>query len=432
MISRETLFKYAGLKGKFNRSSFDSIMSDLAKLSDRFMTQRGFERSDKLKYLSLFEELFRFNSKRLSLKALKKRDTNMKEYSGSDQDFFWERYVTESVRYNLLLKYQKLKSIRYIKSIETSYNDIYVNLIYHYIFNIAKCYINDRSFNRADGNNELSRILNELKLLETIQILKKYQKNFKYSFLLDIYSHMINMFDKPEKDNTFELCRKAIVKNEKKINKDELNYLYSRLIDYCVIKKNSVYDIKLLELYKIILENKYYVNKVQNFINADLWRNILIIGFKLNKVKWLENIINKYSNKINSIYRESLINYSYCVLNFMKKDYEKALYNLNKIPVDYFQYKNDFYCFNIMINYELGNSNEIYNVQNNFTKYINSTNYSAADKEKYTNFIKLIDKLQKLKKSPKISSIRRLTENILPKPVVQIKWLIEKLEEQMD
>lgn len=58
-----------------------------------------------------------------------------------------------------------------------------------------------------------------------------------------------------------------------------------------------------------------------------------MVASELKELDWLENFINKFSAELAPADRDNMINYTFALLNYERKEYEKALENILKIKI---------------------------------------------------------------------------------------------------
>jgi len=91
------------------------------------------------------------------------------------------------------------------------------------------------------------------------------------------------------------------------------------------------YNIHLLELLLEMLRNKVLSHKKEDSINLNLYRNVLILCFKLNEKEKLKNFISGYLKFVRTESRSSIAAYSAAHLLFLENKFEESLVQCHKV-----------------------------------------------------------------------------------------------------
>lgn len=116
------------------------------------------------------------------------------------------------------------------------------------------------------------------------------------------------------------------------IPKKERIPLLLYLVNYSSIghrKKEATFLSILFSLNKLGLENDAFLYKGE--IHPISFSNIVFIGCKMKEIKWVQQFISAYQNKLPLVDRADAINYSLATVDFFKHDFKAAFYRLENI-----------------------------------------------------------------------------------------------------
>jgi hypothetical protein len=229
------------------------------------------------------------------------------------------------------------------------------------------------------------------------------------------YRHLIHLLD--------------IHKND--FNQNELVDMYVFAQNYCTNKINSGHSQYLSEIFllykKMINLNAIYEN---GYVRPNVFKNIITVGLRLEEYEWTEKFINEYKDKLEPSHIESATNYNLAWLYFAKKDYKKALKQLNSVEfIDIF-YILGAKCLLLKIFYELNDYDAFYSLTESFYVYLKRNMLiSEYQKSTHINFIKHIKQLMKVRIDREKSSIEKCREQILESKVLDMNWFLKKIDE---
>jgi hypothetical protein len=161
------------------------------------------------------------------------------------------------------------------------------------------------------------------------------------------------------------------------------------------------------------------------------FRNYVLLGIKLKKIKWTQNFIKNYSEELPEENREDEVNLSYSKLFFSNKNYEKSLQHLKGFKgLNYLHYC-DSSILKLCTYYETKKYEEAFFEIDNFRHFLrNHKEIPKIHKEYTQNFLKIYQTLLKIKTGVGIEELY-IAENLinLLKPVSREIWLAEKINE---
>ena len=247
--------------------------------------------------------------------------------------------------------------------------------------------------------------------------------------LLSIYFQIYLMLKEPNQGQHFDKFNEELNRNESNINEKELTYIYRQSINYSArkIRKGEGRFIKIaLDTYIKGIENRIlFENNIlpyQTFINTNT------SAIRLEKYDWTETFIHKYYKFLPAHTQRDAFHYSLANLYFQKSEYDKVLENVSQVKLGDMHYSLGARAIFIKTYFELDEVDALLSLLASFTIFLKrNKNISEAWKKIFLNFCQLVNKLIKLKPH-KIEKLRKEIETV--QPIIDKKWLLEKLKEQ--
>jgi hypothetical protein len=155
-----------------------------------------------------------------------------------------------------------------------------------------------------------------------------YSKNHEYAFLLDIYYHSLILFLEPKETKHLYKVRELYQKHFDKFTMSEKRTIMHWILNYCTWREEESKDNKYG---KIIFElNEFRLKEGLAFfpegqIPKANYRQILLGALSVNKIKWAEDFIKKYTPMIQREIRQSVEAMALATLYIKKKEYANAL-----------------------------------------------------------------------------------------------------------
>ena len=254
-------------------------------------------------------------------------------------------------------------------------------------------------------------------------------KSQPLSPLLNTFFKMFLLLKEPSNDNHFHEFNEELQKNEHRISKAELATFYLNSINYSIRKirngQDQYLEIALNTFMKGIENRVLFENDVLPY---KTFLNTYSFALRLGKYNWVEKFINEYYKFLPVETQKDAFHYSLSDLYFQKKDYDKVLDNVNKVDLKEMAYSLGARAVMIKTYYELDEMDPLLSLLASFTIYLKrNRNISDNFKKAFLNFCQLVNKLLKIKPH----KIERLElEMKETQPLIDRKWLVEKLEEQ--
>lgn len=443
-ITSEEIHKRIFPHLEYNDSTMRRLFSDCDKVLKEFLKYVNYDKN-----AFRVNEIYRDELSNRALTELQAANTiemeNMFDQNGMFEDLYF-LYRSNFEADNSVFSYINKKLIKTGKvrsEIENLANSANYLFIYFLIRNI-KLFINIKNYQSLYSTNttaeDIKTTIERTFNLYNEEDIKKYFiiKDYDYSFIYSIYLHLFKAFAYPdEKEHYFEL-RKLLDKKIDKFIIYERQYLVKSLISYCDIMRNSSdrkikqkFNDELINLYELTLKKKYYSTGESPYLSLNVFRNILVIAINSGKTKWAQKFVKIYSSKINPKEKDDAINYSLGRLYFANKEYAKALTHFNQLQTSNANLRIDEKNMNLIINYELGNFQNLEYLLPAHKKYFKRNTLLSKERKKfYLTFNSFLDRLVKLYGYRNFIYINRFIDEInADSTLLYRSWFKEKANE---
>jgi hypothetical protein len=213
--------------------------------------------------------------------------------------------------------------------------------------------------------------------------LEKFQKTLSGKVNIDVYKiykaqHLAFTF--MEDDEHYKIYKNLLLDNVFSLEIDLKNYFFSRLIDYCVLKRrmkpdNKIYIDESLSVYKLVVENGLYRHSKNKSLPIELFSNVVIVGIRAEQLDWTDDFVEKFKTKLHKDMRSDSYHYGKARILFEKKDFQKTIEHLNNIKDEYYLYAVLKKAYFIMSLFELQNYEDCIMQMDSFRHYLNNVDH---------------------------------------------------------
>lgn len=193
---------------------------------------------------------------------------------------------------------------------------------------------------------------------------------------------------------------------------------------------NVSYNRELFEIHSLWVETGHLNAPHYSYIDLHIFKNMFALALTLNEIKWAENFLEKFSGRLNLLHSQDAINYSYALLHFKKKEYDKALDRLKVTEYRDYIYKADCQLVTLKIYYETDSAENLFYLADSFLHFLDK------HKEEYVlvgrsnlNFTKMLIRLQKIKLNYNSEKLRGLKADVSNYSLFTSKqWFLRQIE----
>jgi hypothetical protein len=416
-LQKEKLFKKIFDNVAYDESKLRYVFSDLSKVIEEFIIHKELEKDTQQKRLLLLNFYMNKDLEKYFQQTFEEADKFHQKQHIKDEDYYFYKYLLEEKSY---IYSQKQKS----RSIDANLQIMVDNLDLFYLSaklkHIGEMLTREMLLKVTYEKNLISEITQHIE-----------NKDYSANSAVNIYYQVVMMHLQPDNEAYYRHLIHLLDIHKNDFNQNELVDMYVFAQNYCTNKINSGHSQYLSEIFllykKMIDLNAIYEN---GYVRPNVFKNIITVGLRLEEYEWTEKFINEYKDKLEPSHIESATNYNLAWLYFAKKDYKKALKQLNSVEfIDIF-YILGAKCLLLKIFYELNDYDAFYSLTESFYVYLKRNMLiSEYQKSTHINFIKHIKQLMKVRIDREKSSIEKCREQILESKVLDMNWFLKKIDE---
>ena len=234
---------YASVYGKinYNDSTFRNLMSDLLQLTLQFVKLEGIEKNVIESDLFLSDELFERGNVNLLMSKIVQTERSLEKRNVIDSEYFMSKFKLNATKFFTNMITQKTTKKSYV----TGESEILIESI---VFML--CYFVMESLKHNEILLNYSRSYNIKKNIDTVsdfldifkfdKIIKYIRENSNINIpVIEIYFKLLETFLDMDNSGKYFDFKKTLLYHSKNLGTNENNFLHSRLIDYCITKKNK-------------------------------------------------------------------------------------------------------------------------------------------------------------------------------------------------
>jgi hypothetical protein len=433
-LANENMFKIIyEVEGK-NKSNIRLLYSELLHLAMDFI---HIERYSKDKYTSIMMLLHELNDRKQNklFNVMMKRIEN-KTTEIIDADFFMYKYQIENQKYNnLKINCKILKTKSPLEHVNISIeSNKYLTL--YFVTEIISDYVNLKihslKFNIAVEDTYTIKLIKSLNLE---QIKSALNRDYKYTYIIEIYNNLYKMFYEVDNHENFKNYKSMIDNCKGRLSNKEKQFHYANIINYLILmdlkhSEKKEYSQELFNVYKYFLSNKLYLNDKTDYLPESLYRAILLLALRLNQIHWVKNYIDEFTPLVHPKEKNNLFVYAYSLYYFSINQFEKSLEYLNRVNYDYFIYKFDAKILLIKIYYELEYFEEALSTIHTLKELLRTDSFFSDEiKIQYCKFLKFVKHLVLHREESVKDFDFDLFKLTTSQDIIHKDWLLEKYYE---
>lgn len=409
------------------KKKLSKAMNELLNTAKNFIMFEKVKESDEHEATLLYPTLI--NRKQLllynkCLKATEKKLLNTKKQG--------EAYYNQC--YNIQREKARLSFINNTLSKADNYDELQYHGDVKYLLQKLQYHLAKITLRRRYAHKTFN--LKPFDLLQNLLELSEYQSNP----LIQLYLLNIKLVES-EEEATFIALSKLLKEKQTVIPADFLNIFYVNLTNYCAYqlsKGDSNYYKYIFKIYSDMDEGKLLIS--DKFIELALLKNMVTASCQVDAFGWAVEKLNSYIKYVPKNIRKSVFEYNSGIIAFHQRKYEVALTHFAKVRKIDNTHELGFRMVQLMCFYETDTTYETYTQQiiKTLKTYIHDNKkLTKRQKTSHYNFIRILNKLYKLKDVPDRRSQRVEINKTLPKLKAQImkfnlisnkQWLFNKIE----
>lgn len=402
-ISAVELYNKVYPDKKYSGQTLKNRFSELLKLGEEFIIYKDvqkdqIERDNILLKAYLDNKMFRFyeGKYKKAYSYLDSQKTNDKKFSDI---------------YDLNQK--NLHYLTLTEKIDRFYSNLYEHTIYSTSISLISLFDYGIEFKQQEylgRKYEFNMVLNILKKIDLDDILGNYEgKDLEILKVVKMYYYLYKAYDELTNDYFYFEARKIFKNLSVNFSDDYKLKFYMIFIYYCTRRQNlgdKKFHLELFQLYNEKLDLGFTSDFTEMIYPVNNFRDYVFIGIELGKTDWVRNFVKKYSHLLPKKVREHEINLANSKLEFDIGNYENSLELVLKVKPNNYMHYLDSSSLKLVNYYELNNIEEAYFEIDKLKHYLSNHNEIPKVHKRYNkNFIKIYNKLLKIKMDPKKKDI---------------------------
>ncbi len=210
-----------------------------------------------------------------------------------------------------------------------------------------------------------------------------------------LYYHSYQMFSEEGDNHHFQQLKSGIVRYGKGFPRTELRDIFLIVINHCIRQNNknegTIFLSELFDLYQVGLEQGAFLEN--GFLSRWTYKNIVMAGLMLKEFEWVKSFIYNYESKLEKKYRKDSFAYNLAFLHYCRKQYDKAISQLQQVKFDDVFLNLNARNLLLKIYLELEEYDALEAHLNSFEIFIRRKKITNPHRVNYLNIIKLSRKI---------------------------------------
>lgn len=414
-IDKFKIWKVIYIDIPFNDLKWRKICNDTLSTIQKFFV---YEQLDSNKLLA--DNLLLKTIYKLKLEALYKSTSDhiiseFKKQKRQSSEFHYQQFLLERNLYDIFEYEINMES-------KSNIEVIHDNLDLFYIAEKAKQLANVAT--RRQFYNHKINIKLEDELIKIIE-----QKNFLTYPEINIYFKIYNLKKENFTQDAYNDLKLVLQEHLNQFEPNEASDILREVINICTYFYNkglSEFGSEQLQWYKYGL--KYNLIFPSNSFHPGHFLNIVLFGIRSKEFTWTENFIEEYQKIIPTDQKHTLVTFSLARLYFNQHKFDQVIEKLRDVEFDELTYNLDSKVLLLATYFEVEEWPALASLADSFRTFLNrhEKDITAAKKLRYSNLIKFVKRLSKVKYQDKAAKLKVLEDIKSTEGVVNQGWLIEK------
>ncbi len=392
--------------------------SDSLRLVEEFLIIEALNSKPLNKATLLLSSISSNRLKVMENQAIKTARTQSKRAIDRSSEYYYNQYTIEKELYDLegyeIKRMEKLNVEKIISHLDKFY---FAEKLRFYSTILSQKNIAEHEYN----------------ILFLEEILKHIEEHgYEDEPHIRLYFLIVKLASDPYNEEIFQQVKEGIMSNINIFPQDEGRDLYNAALNFCIRQLNRgnlKYQNELFDLYKSSIKDRIIF--LNDEITHSTFRNVVLIGLRLNQFDWVDNFINNYSQYLNEAYRENVVNFNKARMHYYKKDYDEVVVLLSQVEFSDMSYSLQAKALLLGTYYELKEIGPLYSFIDSFRTFLNR-NKTKMTEERRKNYINLTSFVKKLADviPGDIDKIKQLEDELEKSDgIADVQWVKEKIEE---
>jgi len=419
--------KTGDVLNELQRKKLNRLMNDLLNAAEKFLMFESIKYTREHDTILLFPHLASRKQMLLYSKHIKATEKKFKNEQKRGVDYHNQYFNIQSERANLLYMNNSLSK-------EDNFDELQYHLDAKYIlqklqYHLAKITLQQRYAHKTF----------DFQPYEALQTLLNVP-NYKTNALIRLYVLNIQLVETKEKASFLALS-KLLKEKQEDIPTEYLGTFYTNLANYCtyeITKGDLNFFNHLFEIYNDMHEADLFV--LNNAVDAGHLKNIITTACRVKAFDWAIGKLNYYISFVPTTIRNTVFEYNCGIIAFNQQEYETALMHLNKVRKVDDTHELTLRITQLQCFYEIDvtHENSTQQLLETLRTYIQQNKkLTKRQKRGYFNFIRVFNKLYKLKNIVDKNRQKNAIEKQVPKlkalllqfnSLMAKQWLLNKIK----
>ncbi|MBL0109789.1 MAG: hypothetical protein IPP42_02555 [Saprospiraceae bacterium] len=414
-VDKSNVWKQLYAEKEFNDPKWRKTCNDLLTALQKFFTFEQIDHNELLEENLLLEYLYEHKLESMYKSVAQSAQSSFERNKNLSSEYHLQRFQLERNLYDLLEYDINMES-------QSNQETIHHYLDLFYISEKTKQLVNAAT-RRHDFNLPIFIKLEE----EVIDIIEK--NNFQQYPEIDIYYRIYQLKRNANTEAGYKELKLKLYENILKFPLDDAVDIFKEIINYCIFQYNQGLNLfvrEALEWYKYGL--KFDLTFPQDKFHPGHFLNIVLFGIRTKEFTWTENFIEEYQKIIPPDQKHTLVTFSLARLYFNQKKFDQVIEKLRDVEFDELTYNLDSKVLLLATYFEVEEWPALVSLADSFRTFLNrhEKDITAAKKLRYSNFIKFVKRLSKVKYQDQAAKTKVIADIKSTEGVVNQGWLIEK------
>jgi len=354
-IQREEVFEYVYKGQEFNLDKYLKLCSDFVKALENFLICELRSDRDLMNKRRLLEISGSRNLQKTFSKYSGELNHKFNSEFNKDLDFYLTEYEckVESVMYNFSSKNFNLEKAL-----------LEINEIINIVIVHSKLELMIKLFHITERKN---RIWFDK---ETLNFAERNKNSLQLRHPMIYLRYLILKMFSDSDAVVYKQIKSFVSKNENKFSKDNLRYVYDKMITFCNLNGTDEFKSEEFKIIKSLDKNSLIACGNDN-IDYVYFLKVVDTSLSENDSYWAESFVNKYNEKLEPEFSQSSLNLAMASVLIYRHKYKEALDHVSKVD-----FLNDFFylsskSMSLIIFYELKDLQSVNYVLDAFSVYLN-------------------------------------------------------------
>jgi hypothetical protein len=349
-----------------------------------------------------------------------------------DEEYFLKLYLLEKL---------KRKSFESKMLIGKSRN-LYENILFEvdclsnfFLISVLKEYF------RVDNAERLLNIGFRYKLFDfLIKYVGDNIKEYVHVPYINVFFNFISKFKANKNESSYEILKDLLKLNTDNLGKEDSKILYTELYNYCksLQSKDKNFGKEGFDLINEMLSRGLLIEN-DGYMHVQTYINVAASAIRENELKWAEEFIIDFKDKLHPDQRENAFNYNYAVFLYKKgknelvnrnRCFDSSLDHLSKVRSEDCYYFTRIKNLQLILSYELESYEEALCLVDTYMHYLSRNKTLPKDiNDRYSNFVRFLHRLINIRLQDNSDEIFLMGKELKSNNNVEYRnWLLEKIE----